>query len=108
MSRYRPTLSENERQQLLDLRDHSPKPYVRERAAAILKSADGVTIMEIAAKRLLRKRDPDTVRRWLQRFSEEGIAGLTIKPGAGRKPAFSPSVRPARARQRGLAGSHPS
>lgn len=93
MSQYRPTLTESERQALLQLRDHAPKPYLRERAAAVLKSAEGVPIMEIAAKRLLRKRKPDTVRRWLKRFAEAGLAGLNNKPGAGRKPAFSPSLR---------------
>ena len=108
MSQYRPTLTDGERQALLQLRDHSPKPYLRERASAVLKSAEGVTIMEIAAKRLLRRRKPDTVREWLKRYAQSGIAGLRVKPGGGRKPAFSPSLHRTPARQRGGASGHPS
>ena len=106
MSQYRPALTQSERQALVQLRDHAPKPYLRERASAVLKSAEGVTIMEIAAKRLLRQRDPDTVRRWLQRYCEEGIAGLRIRPGGGRKPAFSPSAGHRPRGSRGRAWGH--
>jgi hypothetical protein len=35
-------LSEQQRAELEDLRDHSPLPYLRERAAALLKIADGM------------------------------------------------------------------
>jgi hypothetical protein len=34
-------LSDNDRAELLYHRDHDPKPYVRERCAALLKIADG-------------------------------------------------------------------
>lgn len=64
--------------------------YLRERAAAILKVADGLVAAEVARTGLLRPRDPDTVYRWLDRYATEGIAGLTVRPGRGRKPAFSP------------------
>jgi len=42
---------------------------------------------------LLKRRDPDSVYTWLNRYGEQGFAGLVIQPGRGRKPAFSPSVR---------------
>ncbi len=35
-------LTEEQRQELLQLRDHDPRPYVRERGAAILKIAEGL------------------------------------------------------------------
>ena len=35
-------LTADQRQQLRHLRDHAPKAYVRERAAALLKIADGM------------------------------------------------------------------
>jgi hypothetical protein len=95
------TLTAADRTELEDVRDHAPKAYLRERAAAILKVADGTPAAAVARSGLRRRRDSDTLYAWLKRFDEEGIAGLTIRPGRGRKPAFSPSpprrrLRPAR------------
>jgi len=86
-------LTDAQRAELEDVRDHHPFPYKRERAAAILKIADGVSGRETARHRLLRPRWPDTVYEWVKRYLVEGLAGLNIRPGRGRKPAFSPSVR---------------
>lgn len=66
------------------------KPYRRERAAALLQIADGQPAAVVARTGLLRPRKPDTVYRWLDRYEQAGVAGLTITPGRGRKPAFSP------------------
>lgn len=87
-------LKPDQRETLEILRDTAPRPYVRERAAALLKIADldhPQTARQVALHGLLKPRQPDTVYVWLQRFQADGIAGLTIKPGRGRKPAFSPS-----------------
>jgi hypothetical protein len=84
------SLEADQRQQLLWLRDHAAKAYLRERAAAILKVSDGTCVGEVAANGLLRKRKQDTLRAWLARYIEQGIDGLGIRPGRGRKPAFSP------------------
>ncbi len=84
------TLTQQQRQALETMRDKAPKPYLRERAAAILKVSDGAIAAVVARERLLRERDPDTVYDWIDRFTERGIAGLEILPGRGRKPAFSP------------------
>lgn len=92
MSQYRPHLTQSERQALVQLRDHSPKPYLRERSAAVLKSADGLPILWIARHGLLRAHKADTVRAWLKRYAQSGLDGLIIKPRGGRKPAFSPSL----------------
>jgi transposase len=43
----------------------------------------------VARQGLLRQRKPDTIYDWLNRFHDEGVAGLSIRPGRGRKPAFS-------------------
>lgn len=86
------TLSAPARAELEDLRDHATKPYLRERAAAILKVADGAVAVQVARTGLLRPRDPDTVYSWLDRFAGAGVAGLVIRPGRGRKPAFPPSA----------------
>jgi hypothetical protein len=83
-------LSDEERQELIELRDHAPQPYLRERAAALLKIEAGRTAAWVARYGLLRVRKPDTVYAWMDRFLLEGVAGLRILPGRGRKPAFSP------------------
>ncbi len=78
--------------ELTHLRDHDPAPYVRERAAAILKVAAGQSLRAVARAGLLRPRRRETVAAWVQRYLAEGVAGLRIRPGRGRKPAFSPSA----------------
>jgi transposase len=84
-------LAPAERTALVRLRDTAPKAYLRERAAALLKIADGQPAAQVARDGLLRGRDPDTLYAWLNRYRDEGVAGLTIRPGRGRKPAFSPA-----------------
>jgi len=91
MTREMP-LTDAERRELIQVRDHDPKPYLRERAAAILKVADGMPAAQVACHGLLRPHKPDTVYTWLDRFLIDGIAGLRILPGRGRKAAFSPSL----------------
>lgn len=94
------TLSPEARETLGWLRNCGPKAYLRERAAALLKVADGLSAERVAARHLLRPRRPDTVRAWLDRWQAEGLAGLYIRRGRGRKPAFSPPVRRRRGRAR--------
>lgn len=81
--------------ELEDIRDRHDKAYLRERASALLKIGSGASPHQVALHGLLKPRDPDTIYDWMDRFDAEGIAGLGIKPGRGRKPAFSPSVREA-------------
>jgi hypothetical protein len=85
-------LSAKQRAELEDQRDHSPLPYLRERAAALLKIADGMPPLEVARHGLLRPRDSDTIYRWLGRYRTQGLEGLRIRKGRGRKPAFFPSA----------------
>jgi transposase len=77
---------------LEDIRDHAPKPYLRERAAAILKIAQGSSGREVALHGLLKPHWQDTIYEWVERYRAKGKVGLEIKSGRGRKPAFSPSV----------------
>ena len=63
--------------------------------------ADGLVAVEVARQGLLKPRDPDTVYSWLHRYEAEGLDGLRIRDGRGRKPAFSPSARRRRGRQGG-------
>lgn len=104
---HRLTLTPAQRDDLMALRDTGAKPYLRERAAALLKLADGQVAAQIARAGLLRPRQPDTIYRWLARYRAEGIAGLHERPGRGRKPAFSPSAPGCRHRPGGGAGHRP-
>jgi transposase len=79
-------LTPEQRRELQWARDHHKKPYVRERAAAVLKVADGMSGRQVALHGLLKARDPDTIYGWIQRYRADGLDGLLIKPGRGRKP----------------------
>lgn len=63
------------------------------RVWALLKIAEGMPAARVARQGLLRPRDPDTVYTWLDRYQATGHAGLKVRTGRGRKPAFSPSTR---------------
>lgn len=76
-------LTTQQRDELVYHRDHAPKPYVRERCAALLKIADGTSPHAVARTGLLRPRDPDTVYAWLGRYQAEGLAGLFAHPHGG-------------------------
>jgi transposase len=85
-------LTEEQRKRLESWVRNPPKPYLRDRARAILRIADGEPIYKVA--RTLRTAvHRDTVSNWVKRFLAEGCEGLKIKPGRGRKPVFSPLSR---------------
>lgn len=86
------TLTDEQRRELEDVRTHHEKPHMRERASAILKIADGISGRQVALNGLLKCRDPDTVYEWVRRWKADGLPGLEIRPGRGRKPAFSPEA----------------
>jgi hypothetical protein len=69
-------LDEQQRQQLTYHRDHDSRPYVRERCSALLKVADGFSAHAVACSGLLRRRDPDTIYSWLDRFESGGLDSL--------------------------------
>ena len=92
MPRRQLVLNPTQRQELVQMRDHARQPDLRERAAALLKIADGMPAAWVARYGLLRPRRPDTVYAWLNRYQATGGAGIQVLPGRGRKPAFSPSA----------------
>jgi transposase len=85
-------LSEAERTELEKMRDTHPKPYLRERASAILKIANGQTARHVAIAGLLKPRYPKAVYRWVNRFKANGVKGLEISSGRGRKSSFFPKL----------------
>jgi hypothetical protein len=92
MSRSTLVLSAAERTALERLSHTAAQPYLRERAAAILQVADGQSATQVARAGLLQPRKVETVCRWLARSRAQGEAGLLIRPGRGRTPAFCPSA----------------
>jgi transposase len=83
-------LSVGAREELERVRDRHKKAYMREKATALLKIDEGISPHAVARKGLLKERDPDSVYGWLSRYEAEGVAGLEVRSGRGRKPAFSP------------------
>jgi len=79
-------LTDEQQQTLEEGRDHHPRPYVRERCAALLKIAGGMCPHQVAQHGLLKDRDPDMVYAWLDRYQHEGLAGLVShRPGGYRR-----------------------
>jgi len=76
-------LTEAQRLELLHARDHDPRPYVRERCAALLKIAEGFAPHAVARHGLLRVRDPDTVYAWLDRYQADGLPGILAHQQGG-------------------------
>ncbi len=90
--RYVIELSDAERAQLEAWVKNPPKPYLRRRAWAILLVAKGQSLSAVAENFRVRAHRT-TVSEWVQRYLSEGLAGLKVKPGRGRKPAFSPRTK---------------
>ncbi len=90
MKRRYVCLTTEQRGELLHVRDHDRLPYLRTKAAAIVKVADDWPIGRVAAIGLNKPYHEDTVRSWINRYEQEGLGGLRVKEGRGRKPAFSP------------------
>lgn len=78
-------LSDDERAELLSHRDHDPKPYVRERCAAVLQIAEGHSPHAVANDGLPRGRDPDTVYAWLDYYQHQGLPGLLAHQHGGNR-----------------------
>lgn len=84
------SLSREQEQELVWARDHHGKAYLRVRCAAILKVAAGDSVRHVARTGLLKPMRAETVSDWIDRYLAEGLDGLLVRAGRGRKPAFSP------------------
>lgn len=83
-------LDEAARAALVRGRDRDPRPYYRERCAALLKIAAGQSARQVALGGLGRARKPDTVRGWLGAYRDGGLRALVQRPRGHR--GFSPSA----------------
>src|SRR5258708_38469796 len=84
------TFSPAQVQALEQVRDHLLLAYVRVKAAGILKVRQGQSMRQVAKSGLLKSVRRETVKAWIVRSQHDGVAGLLVQPGRGRKPAFSP------------------
>lgn len=81
-------LTNEQEQELVQLRDQTKHEYVRERCAALLKIAAGQSAHWVAQHGLLKPRDPDTVYNWLNIYEAEGIAGLQAHQQGGNRRGY--------------------
>jgi hypothetical protein len=92
-------LSPEQRAELEHARDRDKRAYMREYASALLKIADGQSANHVAQHGLYKKRDPDTLYRWLSKYKAGGLSALVHRERGHR--GFSPS------RRRRLEGTDP-
>jgi hypothetical protein len=85
-------LSDAERAGLERTVRHDKRPYFRERAAALLKIADGASARSVALYGLLIPRKPDTVYAWLHHYRER----RQLVPRPACRGTLSPPVRAGR------------
>lgn len=83
-------LTDEQRTALTRARNRDPRPYFRERAAALLKIAGGQSPRAGALHGLPKRRRPETVRAWLAAHRAGGLAGLAQRPRGHR--GFPPSA----------------
>jgi transposase len=74
-------LTDDARDALERVRDTHPKPYMRERAAAILQVASGASVNWVAQHGLLKRRYPKAVYKWVKSYRENGLDGLYAQRG---------------------------
>ena len=90
------SLTDAQRVDLEALRDRDPRPYLRERAAAILKVAQNQSAVQVARTGLLRSHHRSTVERWVRRFREQGSRSLVMDPRGGGRPPGAKDKAPRR------------
>lgn len=89
-SPYQLRLGEVEQETLEEMSKHHAKAYMRERAAAVLKVANGLSIRQVAEIGCLKHREWETVAKWVKDYEQKGLRGLYLRAGRGRKGAFPP------------------
>ena len=78
-------LSWEQQQELETHRDHDPRPYARERYAALLKIAEGTAPSAVARHGTPERRQPDTVYGGWPTTIADGLAGLLAHAQGGNR-----------------------
>ena len=76
-------INEQQRKELEDVARCGQPAYIRRKALVVLNLGEGRSITEVA--RIFRV-SRQSVYEWRRRYREEGIDGLRVRPGRGRKP----------------------
>jgi transposase len=76
-------LSDEQRQELTHLARQGQPAYLRAKALVVLNLGDGRSVTEVA--RIFRV-SRESVYEWRNRYSGQGVAGLRVHAGRGRKP----------------------
>ena len=84
-------LTSKEKETLEQAFQRADKAYLRNRCQAILLSHRRYKVGSIAA---LFETRTHTIRSWFDQWQAQGLAGLTIKPGRGRKAAIDFTQEP--------------
>lgn len=69
---------------------HGQHPRTRRRAQAVLSQHRGLSLQQLAAAYAVGR---DTVRDWLTRFEQGGVAGLAEGPRSGRPPKLDAAAQ---------------
>lgn len=89
-------MSVHEHEELRTLMRRAEKPYVRMKATALWNLARGKSRQEVAGFLGV---SLVSVAAWVTRYRQEGVAGLAVRPGRGRKARASASEVEAYLRQ---------
>jgi len=76
-------MNEQQRRELEHVARCGQPAYIRRKALVLLNLGEGRSITEVAG--IFRVSRP-SVYQWRRRYREEGIDGLRVRPGRGRKP----------------------
>lgn len=87
-SRFIKNLTEQEIQELANLKDHGSTPRIRHRAHAILLSHEGTSVIELIR---IFQSNRTTICLWLDRWDSNGLKGLADGPRPGSPPKLSES-----------------
>lgn len=69
---------------------HAPHARTRRRAQAVLSQHRGLSLQQLAAAYAVGR---DTVREWLTRFEQGGVAGLAEGERSGRPPKLDAAAK---------------
>jgi len=75
-------ITAEQRQELAWAARHAQPGYVRTKALVLLNRADGRSVREVA---VIFRVSRQAVYTWQTRYLDEGLAGLRVRPGRGRK-----------------------
>lgn len=83
-------LTDDQRRELVHARDHHQKGHMREKAAILLKIADGMSPHAAAQSAGHKPHHPDSIYKWMNWYESDGLERLNVQKGRGRKAAFFP------------------